>query len=225
MSDKTSWTESTFMADDEFDYSENKLGLCWQFNHNPDEDNWSVTERPGYYRITTEKTEKDMFHAQNTLTQRVEGPYSTTEVKLDVSSLKPGDYAGITALQTWAGIVGVRVDESGNKKVYFETRHRVNGGDIIKEENIDQNEIYLKIEYRFSNVDENGKITTEDQARFYYSLDGTEWVKIGKSFTMSYDLDLFTGYRTGLYYYSTAEAGGHADFDYYHVYKGENPNS
>lgn len=225
MSDKMSWTESTFMADDEFDYSENKLGLCWQFNHNPDEDNWSVTERPGYYRITTEKTEKDMFHAQNTLTQRVEGPYSTTEVKLDVSSLKPGDYAGITALQTWAGLVGVRVDESGNKKVYFETRHRVNGGDIIKEENIDQNEIYLKIEYRFSNVDENGKITTEDQARFYYSLDGTEWVKIGKSFTMSYDLDLFTGYRTGLYYYSTAEAGGHADFDYYHVYKGENPNS
>ncbi len=225
ISDKTEWTESTFMADDEFDYTENKLGLCWQFNHNPDNDNWSVTERPGYFRITTEKTEKDLFHAQNILTQRVEGPYSTTEVKLDVSGLNPGDYAGISAFQTWAGLVGVYVEEDGTKKVYFETTHRTKGGSIVNEEVIEQDEIYLKIEYKFSEIDENGNISTQDQARFYYSLDGENWVKIGKGFTMTYDLDLFTGYRTGLYLYSTTEAGGHADFDYYHTYKGLGPQS
>ena len=165
-----------------------------------------------------------MFHAQNTLTQRVEGPYSTTEVKLDVSGLNPGDYAGITALQTWAGLIGVHVDADGTKKVYFETAHRTRGGDIVNEEVIEQDEIYLKIEYKFSQIDENGKISTQAQTRFY-SLDGTEWVKLGKGFTMSYDLDLFTGYRTGLYCYSTTEAGGHADFDYYHTFKGLQPEN
>ncbi len=223
MSDKKSWTESTFMSDDEFDYTENKLGLCWQFNHNPDNDNWSVTERPGYYRIRTKNTEKDIFHAQNTLTQRVEGPYSTTEVKLDVSGLKPGDYAGISAFQTFAGLIGVHVSDNGTKKVYYETRHRVDGGGIVNEKAINQNEIYLKIEYKFSTINKNGSISTQDMAYFYYSLDGTNWVQLGKDFRMQYLLDMFTGYRTGLYYYSTKNAGGTADFDYYHVYKGLQP--
>lgn len=224
LSDKSEWTESSLMANDEFDYTENKLSLYWQFNHNPDNKYWSVTERPGYYRITTSEIDTDIFHASNTLTQRAEGPYSTTEVKLDVSGLNVGDYAGISAFQTWAGMIGVYVDDDGAKKVYFETRHRKNGGEIINEEVIEQDEIYLKIEYKFSEIDENGKITTQDQARFYYSLDGEKWIKFGKGFTMTYDLDLFTGYRTGLYCYSTVEAGGHADFDYYHIYKGANPN-
>ena len=222
LSDKESWTESTLMANDEFNYSENKLGLCWQFNHNPDNSNWSVTERPGYYRIKTSGTEKDIFHAQNTLTQRAEGPYCTTEVKLDVSGLKAGDYAGISAFQTNAGLIGVYVTDNGTKKVYYETLNRKNGGSIVKETTINQNEIYLKIEYKFSTVNGNGSISTQDLANFYYSLDGTNWTQLGKDFKMSYDLDLFTGYRTGLYCYSTKNAGAVADFDYYHVYKGLN---
>lgn len=32
---------------DEFDYANNRLALNWQWNHNPDNGLWSVTERPG----------------------------------------------------------------------------------------------------------------------------------------------------------------------------------
>lgn len=216
LSDKETFEGSSFMSSDEFD--SDTLGLCWQFNHNPD-DNWSLTEREGFYRIKTAKTVSDIFMAKNTLTQRVEGPYSTTEVKLDVSGLKPGDRAGIVAFQSYSGLVGVKVNEDGSKKVYFETVKRKQEGDLVREEDFNGNEIYLKIEYRFSEIDDEKKITTEDQARFYYSLDGLDWIKIGKSFKMTYDLDLFTGYRTGLYCYSTLEEGGYADFDYYHVSK------
>lgn len=37
--------------DDDFTYSSNKLDLEWQWNHNPDNTAWSVTERPGYLRL------------------------------------------------------------------------------------------------------------------------------------------------------------------------------
>ncbi|MFQ9436678.1 MAG: hypothetical protein ACLR1R_10175 [Ruminococcus callidus] len=39
--------------DDDFTYSSNKLDLEWQWNHNPDNTAWSVTERPGYLRLKT----------------------------------------------------------------------------------------------------------------------------------------------------------------------------
>lgn len=219
VSDLEEWKESTLMANDEFDYSENKLKLQWQFNHNPDNEHWSVTERPGYFRITTSKTERDMFHAQNSLTQRTEGPTCTTEVLLDTSGLAAGDYAGISAFQTNAGFIGAYVKDSGERMVYFAKQHRHGNMEIVKEVPLAQDNVYLKIEYRFSTINEDGSISTEDKALFYYSLDGENWEKLSKGFAMSYDLDLFTGYRTALYCYSTKAAGGHADFDYYHVTK------
>lgn len=219
-SPKTEWTESTFMGDDEFDYDEDKLSLLWQWNHNPDNENWSVTERPGYFRITTARVSKDIFHARNTLTHRTEGPTCTAEVKLDFSGLNEGDYAGIAAFQTYCGEVGVYIDQDGKPHAYFADIKRGNEKYILRDDEISGSEINLKIEYRFSEIAEDGSITTKDQARFYYSLDGENWEKIGKSFSMSYDLDLFTGYRTALYCYSTKQAGGHADFDWFHVTKG-----
>lgn len=223
LSDKDEWKETTLMYNDEFNYSDNKLSLYWQWNHNPDNENWSVTEREGWFRIKTSRLDKDMFHARNSLTQRTEGPTCTTEVLLDTSGLKAGDYAGIAAFQTNAGFIGAYADENGAKHVYFAKQDRREDMKIVAEKELAQDEVYLKIEYLFSTVDENGNITTEDKAKFYYSLDGENWEKLSKGFTMNYDLDLFTGYRTALYCYSTAEAGGHADFDYYHVTKNGEP--
>ncbi len=222
LSNSDSWQETTLMYDDEFDYeSEDDLALYWQWNHNPDDENWSVTERDGWLRITTSRVDADIFHARNSLTQRTEGPYCTTEVLLDTSGLNEGDFAGISAFQSFAGMVGAYVADDGQKYVYFANQTRGMEQDIVREEELNQDLVYLKIEYRFSNIDEEGIITTEDQARFYYSLDGENWEKIGKGFTMTYSLDLFTGYRTALYCYSTVEPGGYADFDYYHTTKTE----
>ncbi len=219
LSDLDSWStqESAVTSDDEFDYDEDSLSVYWQFNHNPDS-NWSVTERSGWLRITTAKTVSDVFHAKNTLTQRTYGPTCVSEVLLDTSGLDAGDYAGICAFQTYAGLVGAYVDEDGNKYVYFARQTRSEEQEIVSETLLEQDTVYLRIEYRFSTVGEDGTITTEDQARFYYSLDGEEWIKIGKSFNMTYSLDLFTGYRTALYCYSTLSSGGYADFDYYHIF-------
>ena len=56
------------------DFTSTKLALNWQWNHNPDNKRWSLTERPGYMRLKTGKVVQNIFEARNTLSQRTEGP-------------------------------------------------------------------------------------------------------------------------------------------------------
>ena len=39
------------------DFESSELALEWQFNHNPDNKNWSLTANPGFFRITTGRTD------------------------------------------------------------------------------------------------------------------------------------------------------------------------
>ena len=52
------------------------LPLVWQWNHNPDDNNWSLTQRPGFLRLTTGRVDGDFLSARNTLTQRTRRPRS-----------------------------------------------------------------------------------------------------------------------------------------------------
>jgi beta-xylosidase len=66
------------VASDEFDRNpgEPALPLVWQWNHNPDNALWSVTERPGFLRLRTGRTDDHFLAGRNTLTQRTFGPES-----------------------------------------------------------------------------------------------------------------------------------------------------
>ncbi len=209
---------TSLAKDDEFDYSSNKLQLEWQWNHNPDNSAWSVTDRPGYLRLYNKSTANELLHARNTLTMRTEGPSCSGIAKLDTSHMKAGDYAGLSAFQLNYGNVGVYVTDSGAKKIYMAK----NGGNevanssnkIIEEVNLSGDEIYLKIDYNYNTVDSNFNVSNNiDKANFYYSYNGSDWKKIGDTLSMTYDLKLFTGYRNALYSYPTKSTGGYADFD------------
>ena len=64
---------------DEFERTkdERALPLVWQWNHNPDNEHWSLTERPGYLRITSGRVDDNIMSARNMLTQRTIGPECT----------------------------------------------------------------------------------------------------------------------------------------------------
>jgi beta-xylosidase len=76
-----------------------------------------------------------------------------------------------------------------------------------------QDKVWLKIRYVFTPQQEGERA---DQAFMSYSLDGKSWVDVDATLQMSFSLDYFTGYRTGLYSFATTQAGGYADFDYFH---------
>ena len=69
------------VASDEFDGSKS---ILWQWNHNPVDEAWSLTERPGWLRLKTSRVVDNLFVAPNTISQRMEGPVCEGEVKSDI---------------------------------------------------------------------------------------------------------------------------------------------
>lgn len=197
------------VTSDEFDGKANdpKLPLAWQWNHNPVDSLWSITERKGYLRLRTGRIDKTFVQARNTLTQRTIGPICSGTISLDVSNLKEGDFAGLALLQKNYGQLGVKY-ENGEKKLVMVSVQQ-DQAEEMESLPLQQNIIYLKATCNFTNL--------EDVANFYYSLDGEQWEKIGSQLKMSYTLPHFMGYRFGLFTYATKETGGYADFDYFRI--------
>jgi len=192
---------SDLIISDEFEAK--KLPLQWQWNHNPDNDNWSLTDRSGWLRLTTGDVMKHLFAARNTLTQRTFGPKCSGSMLVDVSNMKDGDYAGLAALQDFYGFVGVK--KVGNEKFIVQQMHS-------REEELiplAQEEVYFKVAFDFEDA--------IDEARFYFSLCGKVWIQIGGVLKMEYRLTHFTGYRFALFNFATKEAGGYVDFDWFRV--------
>lgn len=183
------------------------LPLVWQWNHNPDNKLWSVTQRPGFLRLTTGRVDQDFVSARNTLTQRTFGPQCSGATSIDVSNMKDGDFAGLALLQQHYGLVGVKPEGGTN----FIVMVSAESGSPVELERLPlaQKTVCLKADCDFAN--------RNDKARFYYSLDGKSWTAIGGTLKMSYSLAHFMGYRFGLFNFATKTPGGFTDFDYFRV--------
>lgn len=197
------------VASDEFTRAKGApaLPLVWQWNHNPDGAHWSVTERPGFLRLTTGRVDPDFVSARNTLTQRTFGPVSAGTTALDVGRLKDGDVAGLGLLQKGYGFVGVR-QEGAARYVVMVTAE--SGGPVEAQRvPLAAKSVHLRAECDFRDL--------ADTARFSYSLDGRTWTAIGAPLKMKYTLPHFMGYRFALFAFATKTLGGSADFDYFRV--------
>jgi beta-xylosidase len=183
------------------------LPLVWQWNHNPDNTLWSVTQRMGFLRLTTERIDTLFVQARNTLTQRTIGPECSGSTLIDVSNMKEGDFAGLALLQRKFGIVGIKFSNGAKSVVMLNAQ----SGKPVEVESIPltENTAYLKAECDFTD--------RRDVAYFYYSLDGKTWNSIGDQLKMEYSMPHFMGYRYGLFNYSTRDAGGFVDFDWFHI--------
>lgn len=190
---------------------ERPLPLVWQWNHNPDNNLWSVTERKGYLRLKTGRIDTLFLSARNTFTQRTFGPGCSGSVCLDASGMKEGDFAGLALMQRKFGQVGVKY-ENGAKYVVMVSAQ---SGKPVEVETIPfkGKVVYLKAECDFRNL--------ADIAGFYYSFDGKSWKQIGNQIKMEYTMPHFMGYRYGLFCYATKTSGGYADFDWFRVSPGE----
>ena len=197
------------VSSDEFTRKKNEpaLPLVWQWNHNPDNKLWSVTERKGYLRLKTGRIDTSFLMARNTLTQRTIGPVCTGGTSLDVSNMKDGDFAGLCLLQKNFGLIGVKVSDNSKSIVM------VNAGTGKPEEvgsvPITQNLVYFRAECDFADK--------KDIAQFFYSIDGKRWIAIGTPLRMAYTLPHFMGYRFGLFNYAVKNTGGFVDFDYFRI--------
>lgn len=180
------------------------MPLAWQWNHNPDDRFWSLNQRSGYLRLTTGRVDSGVLKARNILTQRTFGPASSAATRIEFAHMKDGDCAGLIALQRRFGYVGVKM-AGGRRSIVMVSAQsgRPQEVEIIP---LTQPAVHLRIDCDFRN--------RTDKARFYYSLDGKAWTRIGSVLQMAYTLPHFMGYRFGLFNYAAKTAGGFVDFDY-----------
>ncbi|MEP7145347.1 MAG: glycoside hydrolase 43 family protein [Ferruginibacter sp.] len=197
------------VASDEFTRKKNEpaFPLVWQWNHNPDNSLWTVTERKGYLRLKTGRIDTAFLLARNLLTQRTIGPVCTGATSLDISNMKDGDFAGLALLQKNYGIAGVKID--GDNKSIVMINASSGQAEQVQAIPLNQQTIFFKAACDFTNK--------KDTANFFYSLDGNSWKPIGTPLKMAYTIPQFIGYRFTLFNYATKNIGGFADFDYFRI--------
>lgn len=199
------------------DFNGPTLKKNWQWNHNPVDTAWTLTERRGYLRLKTSRVVDNIFLAPNTLTQRMEGPRCEATVMLDVTGMRDGDVAGFSAFNGDAGLLSV-TDRSGRKYVTL-TSESVTLRDSDKAVTavasdtlfctpIDADSVLFKIEADFR--------LGQDFARFSYSLGDGKWHRVGPALKMIFDYRrFFMGTKFAVFNYATKASGGHVDVGYF----------
>ena len=192
-------------TDDEFDSA--TLGPQWQWNHNPRDDYWSLTERPGWLRLKAAVPIKNggFWNAANTLSQRLMGKGPGVAVaRLDLSGMQPGQQAGLCRHSGQYVLLGVEVDEDGNRRLYFDNNGKRSNGptESGRGKTIRADVIYFR-------TDNDGPLAT-----FSYSLDGETWTRHGDEFPLKFGR--WRGDRIGFYCWNDDTEAGHVDVDWFH---------
>jgi beta-xylosidase len=177
---------------DEFDTK--TLGLQWEWNHNPVNTQWSLTERPGYLRLKALPA-VNFVSARNTLTQVLHGRSSQITTRLSLTSLAEGQKAGLAMFGKRPSWIGVE-QRAGKRQIAFAYAGAESLGDAVTTDSI-----LLRVR-----VD-------EEHAEYSYSIDdGKTFQPFGTRSKLMFSW--WKGARPALFSFTSSDsAGGSADFD------------
>ncbi|MCI6119287.1 MAG: family 43 glycosylhydrolase [Prevotella sp.] len=215
------YSDGEIVSGDEFD--SDKININWQWNHNPVNNAWSLTERPGFMRLKTSRVVPNLYIAPNTLTQRMEGPECSGFVKMDITKMKDGDVAGFSAFNGDAGVVKV---EKKGKKLFIVAESQscklTDKEKLVTEVNVAEayrNELAKGVKEVYFRIDADFRPGT-DLATLYYSVDGEQWTKVLGDYKMIFDYRrFFMGSKFAIFNYATKKTGGHVDIDWFRYEK------
>ena len=195
--------KAPYQRSDNFDGKQ--LGRVWQWNHNPDDKQWSL--KNGRLRLQTQPAEQLMW-ARNTLTQRVIGPQSIATVELYVGGMKEGDVAGLGNINVPCSWIGIEQGHYGLLLRCYEqaTNDTVTLGIASCDAPIKR--VWLRMVGDFDH----------DKAHYEYSLNGEYYRPLGREMPLSYQLITFQGSRHALFCFNRkGKQGGYAEFDNFTV--------
>src|SRR5579875_2543275 len=112
---------------DEFD--ETTLAPMWEWNHNPDDAHWSLTERPGFLRLHAMYA-ADLLHARNTLTETMQDRSLEVTVRMELRRLRGEDRVGLTMFDKNQSYLAVE-QKDGAKRLVFSDRGSDRDGPVV----------------------------------------------------------------------------------------------
>lgn len=180
------------------------LAPYWQWNHNPVPEAWSLDSSSSQLRLRAVQTAVSLPSVRNTLTQRMLFPWCAGEVTIDGRDLREGDIAGLAALQSAYGAIGLRRSAQGYELVTLNRNLEDTGpGGVTATLPWPEPEVRVRVEASFS--------AEGDSARFSYWKED-RWCPLGPVQPLAFRLDHFVGCRFGLYLLATETTGGEAGF-------------
>lgn len=182
-------------SNDEFDSI--KLGLQWQWNHNPIDSNWSLSNRQGWLTLEALKA-ANLKEAKNTLTQKIMGNSGEVIIQMDAAKMISGQRAGLVSLSSIFNAVGV-LNKGGKLFLYFDK-----DGKEHEELEINKKIVYLKLK-----ID-----VLKERAQFQYSFDNKSFQNIGTDFKLLWRD--WKGSKVGLFSFNELGNGGTAAFNFFH---------
>lgn len=189
-------------------FTSSRLGLQWQWNHNPDAGRWSLTERPGWLRLRP-TVAGDFWSARNTLVQKGQGPASRAEVKLDIRHLAAGDRCGFGTFGQFSANLTVQGGAAGRATLAMEVTQDGVTGPVTKVRTttpLPQGDaLWLRTDMDF----------TTDRGRLAYSSDGRRWTGLGGDFPLAFAwrTGTFQGEQLALFCYAPTPSRGWLDVD------------
>jgi|WetSurMetagenome_2_1015567.scaffolds.fasta_scaffold00001_113 beta-xylosidase len=178
-------------------FNDPDLGLQWQWNHNPQNDAWSLKSKPGYLELNALKAE-NFVKARNTLTQKVMGTTGIAVTEMDLTKLADGQKAGLCSMGgKVVNLVGI-TKKGGQLYLFTE-----NNGKTINETAIKSKKIFLKVQLDIRN----------EKNLFFYSLDNKVFKTFGENFSTA--SGYWKGTRLGLFSFNELTDGGSALFNWF----------
>lgn len=181
-------------------FNAGQLGHQWEWNHNPRDSHWTLTERPGWLRLKASVPVGNggFWGACNTLSQRIMGTTTgEATAKFDLSGMQAGQRAGFVRFGGVYHLLGVQVDAEGRQRLFFDANGTITAGPPVT-----GNELWIRTQ------------NDGDQAHFSYSSDGKQFERLGPVFTVKFGK--WTGDRLGFFCWNDREAVGYLDVDFFH---------
>ncbi|MBQ8674361.1 MAG: family 43 glycosylhydrolase [Bacteroides sp.] len=176
------------------------LALQWQWNHNPVDEAWSLTEHPGHLTLHALQS-PDFRNARNTLTQKCMGYNSQATTDIDLRYMTEGQRCGLACMGKANHILGIR-KENGRKELYL-------SNDTVEKQLCawEGEDIRLRLDFNMK----------RSELTFSYSTDGRTFIPIDTVLPARFGH--WKGVRPALFCYNTRQNTGQAlfrHFDYHH---------
>jgi xylan 1,4-beta-xylosidase len=189
------------------DFNSGALNLCWNFLRNPDEGNWTLSDRSGWMRVKGTLISLDDEDTPAFVGRRQEHFKCKVSTLMEFNPREEGQEAGLVVRANEKYHYDLVVSkEKGKRQIIFRTR--VNGESKIKNQKVlEDGLVTLCVEAK------------EDQYEFFYSPPDKPLQSLGTAPTKELSTEVAGGF-TGVYFgmYATHTSSGPmppADFDWF----------
>lgn len=193
------------------DFIGEKLGVQWEFNHQPDNEKWTLSQRPGFFRLYSSAMSRDgdFFSVPNILSQRyIRWGKGEILIKMDISHMENDQEGGLAFFNGGKDYSYLAIKKTTNGFIVVFSDKQVGKPEkscIVATESRNCRNIWIKAIIGF-----------DGKGEFSWSMNGKKFHEVRERFQLKWGS--YRGARIGLFTFDNKKGRGYVDFDSF-IYK------